>query len=256
VVLAREDTVRLGPKRPPIAATARFESGRIAIEGHVARGGEHAFADLPLAYAIAVDSNWQPVDLVGPSVSDRLRAFGLAEQAVLVEGALHEAGVDRASIVEARAAAVLLDTAVVARSGARAGARVNVENERGRLESVHVRVAAGDPLDETVLRSYCMGAVHMALGWVLSESLAIDPDDGAPLDLTIRSFGVIRARDLPPVVVDIVDDAGPPLARAGDAVFAAVAAASWNALATVDGERPCSFPARGTRTARTLRQAL
>jgi CO/xanthine dehydrogenase Mo-binding subunit len=96
----------------------------------------------------------------------------------------------------------------------------------------------------------------MALGWVLSEALAVDPGDGTPLDLTIRSFGVIRARDLPPVTIELVDDPGPPLARASDAVFAAVAAATWNALAVAEGERPRAFPARETRTARTLRQAL
>ena len=108
----------------------------------------------------------------------------------------------------------LLDTAVVARSGACAGARVTIEPERGRLSGVEVRVAAGDPLDEVVLRSYAMGAVHMALGWVFSEDLAVDRETGEVLDLTIRSFGIIRARDLPPVTVTILDDPGPPLARA------------------------------------------
>ena len=57
---------------------------------------------------------------------------------------------------------------------------------------VHVRVRCGDPLDEVVLRSYCTGAAHMALGWVRSEGLAVD-DDGVPVDLTIRSFGILRA---------------------------------------------------------------
>ena len=151
---------------------------------------------------------------------------------------------------------MLLDTAVVARSGARAGARVGIEPERGLLTSVEVRVAAGDPLDEVGLRSYAMGAVHMALGWVLSESLAVDPETGDVLDLTIRSFGIIRARDLPPVTVTVVDDPGPPLARSSDAVFAAVAAAAWNAVAAAEGTRPTVLPARGTRSARSLRQAL
>ena len=50
---------------------------------------------------------------------------------------------------------------------------------------------AGDPLDEVVLRSYCIGAAHMALGWVTSEGIAV-ADDGESLDLTIRSFGVLR----------------------------------------------------------------
>ncbi len=47
-----------------------------------------------------------------------------------------------------------------------------------------------------MLRSYCIGAAHMALGWVRSEGLAVDAD-GVPLDLTIRSFGILRAVDMP-----------------------------------------------------------
>jgi xanthine dehydrogenase small subunit len=94
----------------------------------------------------------------------------------------------------------------------------------------------------------------MALGWVLSEGLAVDPESGEVHDLTIRSFGVIRAKDTPPIDVTIVDDSGPPLAHASDAVFTAVAAAAWNALARAEGHRPESFPALSTRTARMLRR--
>ena len=72
---------------------------------------------------------------------------------------------------------------------------------------MHVRVRCGDPLDEVVLRSYCIGAAHMALGWVRSEGLAVD-DDGAPVDLTIRSFGILRAVDTPPIDVEIEPDDG------------------------------------------------
>jgi CO/xanthine dehydrogenase Mo-binding subunit len=90
---------------------------------------------------------------------------------------------------------------------------------------VSVRVSCGAPLDEVTLRSYCIGAAHMALGLVTSESLAVD-DDGVPHDLTIRSFGILRARDMLPVDVEIVDDGGPPV-NGSDAVFAAVAAAAW-----------------------------
>jgi CO/xanthine dehydrogenase Mo-binding subunit len=117
-----------------------------------------------------------------------------------------------------------------------------------------VRVAAGDPLDEIVLRSYAVGAAHMALGWVLSEGIAVDPDTGEVHDLTIRSFGVIRAKDTPAIDVNIVADDGEPCPRAADAVFAAVAAATWNAVARAEGARPQAFPARGTRAARRLRR--
>ena len=117
-----------------------------------------------------------------------------------------------------------------------------------------MRVAAGDPLDDVVLRSYAVGATHMALGWVLSEGIAVDPDTGEVHDLTIRSFGVIRAKDTPPIEVTIVDDDGQPRPRSSDAVFAAVAGAAWNAVTRADGARPEAFPARETRAARRLRR--
>jgi hypothetical protein len=58
---------------------------------------------------------------------------------------------------------------------------------------------------------------------------------------------------MPFVDVQILDDPGPPLA-ASDAVFAAVAAAAWNAITVVEGRRPEIFPARTTRVARLLRR--
>ena len=93
-----------------------------------------------------------------------------------------------------------------------------------------------------------------ALGWVLTESIAVDPDTGEVHDLTIRSFGIIRARDMPPVSIMVLEDPGAPRARASDAVFAAVAAAAWNAVTRAEGTRPDTFPARDTRASRLLRR--
>jgi hypothetical protein len=248
VVYAREDVVRLGPKRPPIAATAIHHNGRVTIDGTAVRIAPEHFAS---AYGIDVDARWNVAEVPGPPVGAELRAFGLAEQAVLVDGALDAAGIDRSTLTDDDA---LLDTLVIAPSGARAGARVAFDTATGRVTAVEVRVAAGDPLDATVLRSYVLGAVHMALGWVLTESIAVDSETGEIYDLTIRSFGIIRARDMPPVAITILDDPGPPLARAADAVFAATAAATWNALARVEGDRPDTFPAWDTRAGRLLRR--
>lgn len=172
-------------------------------------------------------------------MSDALRAAGWAEQVLLVEGALAAAGADRAALVDDAGGPVLLDTSVLAPSGARAGASVTLDAATGRVERVRVRVVAGDPLDDVLLRSYCIGGAHMGLSWVLSEGIAVDPGTGEVLDLTIRSFGVLRASDTPAIEVEVVDRSGPPLARAGDAVFAAVAAAAWNAVG-----RPEALPAR------------
>ena len=255
VVLSREDVVRLGPKRPPVAAAAVYDGHVVDVRGQVAAADAATFgAGAVTPYRVDVRQQWQPVAVPGPPVATTLRAAGAAEVAVLVEGALDEAGADRSALVgDDRAASVLLDSCASVPGGARAGARVELD-EAGALARVEVRVAAGDPLDEVVLRSYAVGAAHMALGWVLSEGIAVDPGTGDVQDLTIRSFGVIRAKDTPAIDVAVVADGGAPCPRASDAVFAAVAGAAWNAITKAEGTRPAAFPARGTRAARRLRR--
>lgn len=266
VVYTREDTVRLGPKRPPVSATARFDGSTLHIAGTVADAAagsvlqalRDAAASVP--YDADVVADWTATTIPGPPISRSLRAVGLAETAVLVQGALAAAGADRRALIsDDRVGNVLLDAVAV--SGSRdpdhravAGAAVEVADDGRSLEGVRLRIAAGDPLDETVLRSYAIGAAHMALGWVLSEGLAVDPDSGEIHDLTIRSFGVLRARSMPPVEIEILDDPGDALPAASDAVFAAVAAATWNAVTTAEGTRPPVFPARDTALARALRR--
>ena len=104
-------------------------------------------------------------------------------------------------------------------SGATARARIDGDG------SVHVRVRCGRVLDPVVLRSYSIGAAHMALGWVRSEGLAVD-DHGVPVDLTIRSFGILRAVDTPHIEIEIELDDSEPV-NGSDAVYAAVATAAW-----------------------------
>lgn len=196
LVLSREDVVRRGPKRPPLAAGIRADGS-----GHVWLRRTDGASDV-----MANDApgwTWTEVDVAGPPTSVDVRAALWAEIAVL-----------RASITEPDD---LFDR-VDAPNGARAWARVDDER-------VRVRVRCGRALDPTVLRSYCIGAAHMALGWVRSEGIAVD-DRGTVHDLTIRSFGVLRATEMPSVEVEIVDDDSDPV-NGSDAVFAAVAAAAW-----------------------------
>jgi ABC-type nitrate/sulfonate/bicarbonate transport system substrate-binding protein len=59
---------------------------------------------------------------------------------------------------------------------------------------------------------------------------------------------------MPPVTVEIVPSSDAPRALASDAVFAAVAAATWNAVARAEGIRHTAFPGAATRAARMLRR--
>jgi CO/xanthine dehydrogenase Mo-binding subunit len=141
------------------------------------------------------------VDVAGPPTSAVLRGAGWVEAAVLT-----------ASLADGP------EWQVRAPNGATAAARIDDG-------TVHVRVRCGPALDPVVLRSYCIGAAHMALGWVRSEGIAVD-EHGVPVDLTIRSFGILRAIDTPRIEVTIEDDDGEPV-NGSDAVFAAVATAAW-----------------------------
>jgi hypothetical protein len=191
VLWSREDTVRLGPKRPPVAAGVNRDGTGVV---RVVR--TPGIAEPITAAGFTVEE----VDVVGPPTSIALRAAGWAEAAVLKAGARGEVG-----WVEGPG-----------------GGRATATMDGGK---VLVRLDGGRALDEVVLRSYAVGAAHMALGWVCSEGLAVD-HEGAVHDLTIRSFGILRALDMPEVEVAIERTDRPPV-NASDAVFAAVAAAAW-----------------------------
>ncbi len=193
VLWTREEVVRRGPKRPPIAAGVRRDGTGVV---RVARTPGIVEAITSFAPELAVET----VDVKGPPTSAALRAAGWAE----------------AHALRVAAAGSLLP--VRSPEGAVAEAELD---EQG----VRVKVRCGRPLDEVVLRSYCIGAAHMALGWVRREALRVD-EDGTVHDLTIRSFGVLRSSETPPISVDVEPADGEPV-NGSDAVFAAVAAAAW-----------------------------
>ena len=125
-------------------------------------------------------------------------------------------------------------TQITTVNGATASSTVDLDAEdRGVID---VRVRCGAVLDEIVLRSYCIGAAHMAYSWVTSERLVVDAS-GAVHDLTIRSFGIVKAAETPRIAVTIEPDDGPPV-NGSDAVFAAVALAVWRAHGLLP-EWPC-----------------
>ena len=193
VVTDREWVVRNGPKRPPMAIGLMADG-----TGIVRVASTLGIADAISAIAPLVTV--EEVGVVGPPTSHRIRGAGWVELLVAMSGLR-----DHAGPVESPAGGV---------------ATANID-ENG----IHISVDAGEILDRVVLRSYAIGAAHMALGWITSEAIAVD-EAGEPHDLTIRSFGVLRAIDTPPIHVEIVESDRQAV-NGSDAVFAAVAAAAW-----------------------------
>lgn len=223
VVWAREDVVRLGHKRPPVAGGIAADGTGLLLVGWSGPPPEPAewAAMESLVGAVAPGLVLERVSILGPPTSLRLRATVVAEAAVLAGALGPEQG------------------ACVVALPARGQAEVTLDGE-----SVRVRVRAGAELDATVLRSYVIGAVHQGLGWVRSEGIAVE-DDGTVRDLTIRSYGILAARAMPRVDVEIVDEPDRPPVAVSDSVYVATALAAWN-----EAGRPTSWPVdRGRRVA-------
>jgi xanthine dehydrogenase small subunit len=233
VLWRREDVVRRGPKRPPLAVALRADGTGVV---RVAR--TEGAADLgPLAikvWACCPGVQVEEVPVAGPPVSDDPRGAGWAE----VLAALAALGAPTAP-----AGTGVVHIAVPGAGSARVELRL-ADGPRGRVE---VDVWAGAVLCPTTLRSYALGAVHQALGMVWSEGIAVD-GAGEPVDLTIRSFGILAARDMPEVTVRLHEEEGWPV-NGSDAVFVATLAAAWVAEGL-----PGAWPTRRDAVAAPLRE--
>ncbi len=202
---SREDATRRGPKRPPLAAGLRADGTGVVV---VAR----TEGVVDAIHAVLPDVEVVEVDLPGPPTSLAIRGAGWVEAVALRAALGGPLGPDGDGWV-----------GPVTRPGhGEAWARVVGGGDGAAIE---VRVDAGTPLDEVVLRSYCIGAAHQGASLVTSESIVVD-DDGVVHDLTIRSFGILRAVDTPPIDVEIVAPDGEPVPVSA-CVVAAVAAAVW-----------------------------
>jgi xanthine dehydrogenase small subunit len=232
VLWSREDVVQLGPKRPPVSiAMADDGTGVLRFGVTLDRWNDEQMASaIRTVHAALPGVSVDQVLISGPPVSMDLRGALWAEAVVMA-----------ACFRELRAVGPGAHTDVpieiVSPTGGRAVARCHADR------SISVAVDAGEVLDRVVLRSYCIGAAHQALGWVTSEGISVDKD-GIVNDLTVRSFGIVRARAMPRVDVTIEERPGDVPVNGSDAVFAAVAAARWLA----DGLGPV-WPTRHGLTA-------
>lgn len=198
----REAVVLRGEKRPPVAIGLRRDGTGVLRLARTPGSSDLA----PLLAAVrraAPRVAVETVEVLGPRVGTSHRGAGLAE--LLAARAVLDAGADGTCSVETP-------------NGARASVRVEPSR-------VVVTADAGDPRCTATTRSYVLGAVHQGFSMVRSEGIALDAC-GVPLDLTIRSFGIVPARGFPPVVVELARADRPPVA-VGAAVFAATLAAVW-----------------------------
>ncbi len=132
--------------------------------------------------------------------------------------------------------------------------QVVILDEDGALQKVIAAHDVGRAVNPTLCEGQIEGAVHMGLGYALSEDLACE--DGWPVTYKLRELGVLRARDMPEMEVLLIEDhepEGPFGAKGvGEVGLVPTAGAVAGALAAFDGKRRMSLPMRDSPAARAI----
>lgn len=122
--------------------------------------------------------------------------------------------------------------------------QVVVLDAHGKIEKIYAAHDAGRIMNPLLFEGQIEGAVHMGLGYALTEEFPMK--DGRPVSLKLGRCGVLRATEMPDVVVigiEAGDPHGPFGAKGvGEIGLAPTAAAVINALQAFDGVRRYSLP--------------
>jgi xanthine dehydrogenase molybdenum-binding subunit len=78
------------------------------------------------------------------------------------------------------------------------------DRETGKIEKVVAVHDVGRAVNPLLCEGQIQGAVHMGLGYALSEDFPCN-EEGRPQNMTLRSLGIIRAKDVPPIEVILVE---------------------------------------------------
>jgi xanthine dehydrogenase molybdenum-binding subunit len=129
-----------------------------------------------------------------------------------------------------------------------------VLDANGRVERVVAAHDAGRVVNPALCSGQIEGAVHMGLGYALTEELRCE--NGMPVTFKLKELGVLRARDMPVVEVILVEEPEPegPLGAKGVGEIGLVptAAAVASALEAFDGIRRMTLPMKDSPAARAM----
>ena len=127
-------------------------------------------------------------------------------------------------------------------------------NEKGAVEKVIAAHDVGRALNPQQCEAQIQGAVHMGLGYALTEELPCK--DGMPVTFKLREIGVLRAQHMPEVEVILVEEPEPegPFGAKGVGEIGLVptAGAVAGALAAFDGVRRMRLPMKDSPAARAI----
>ena len=125
---------------------------------------------------------------------------------------------------------------------------VIADPESGDIEKVVAVHDVGRAVNPTLVEGQVEGSVHMGLGYALSEEFPTDPATGFPTNVTLRSLGILRAKDVPEIEVQLVEVPQPRspfgIKGVGEIGLVPTAPAVAAALHAVDGDWRTSLPMR------------
>ena len=87
-------------------------------------------------------------------------------------------------------------------------AQMVVLDDEGAVEKVVAAHDVGKAVNPMLCEGQIEGAVHMGLGYALTEDFPAD-ENGWPTNMTLKSLGILRPKDMPPVDVILVESPQP-----------------------------------------------
>jgi len=122
---------------------------------------------------------------------------------------------------------------------------VIADKETGKIEKVVAAHDVGRAVNPLLCRGQVEGSVHMGLGYALTEDFPTD-ENGRPTNMTLRSLGILRPKDVPEIEVLLVEAPQPRapygIKGVGEIGLVPTAGAVAQALFEVDGTRRNQLP--------------
>jgi len=127
---------------------------------------------------------------------------------------------------------------------------VVMDGATGKIERVLAAHDVGRAVNPQLCEGQIEGSVHMGLGYALTEDFPTDPETAFPTNMTLRSLGILRPKDVPPIDVILVESPQPNspygIKGVGEIGLVPTAGAVAAALHELDGTWRTTLPMRGS----------
>ena len=125
---------------------------------------------------------------------------------------------------------------------------VVIDRQTEKIERVLAVHDVGRIVNPTLCEGQVEGSVHMGLGYALTEDFPSDPVTGFPTNMTLRSLGILRAKDVPKIDVKLIESAQPNspygIKGVGEIGLVPTAGAVATAMHSLDGQWRNTLPMR------------